>query len=61
MTLTTRDEFAKAAMQAILTNDTEARACDKYAEKNGIPFTKLIAESAYEYADAMMAASKESE
>ena len=57
--LTMRDEFAKAAMQARLSDYESCISIMEYAEETKQTFAKVVAEQAYDMADAMVMARKQ--
>lgn len=55
--LSMRDEFAKAAMQGMVSSLKDQQQLDRmrqYANQNGMTLSQFIAKDAYKQADAMM-------
>lgn len=54
MTLTRRDEFAKAAMQGILSNHRMITSIINMSHENDSDPTKILTQSAVDYADNLI-------
>lgn len=56
--MTTRDTLAAAALTGLLSSETMMKAIISVAREENIKVSSAVTEHAYEYADAMMRASR---